>query len=142
MNKRRARYILTSVVLAMAAVSTMGLANVFNMSGTVTIDEAITVDPVNLTFSIGPTESVDRTITVHNISGNEVWAGVFLTIDDPLSGLWLSAVQDFLQPVAPGGQTSWDYTIHADNGVQVDEHTLTLDVFRPDDLAIQNYLNP
>lgn len=133
---------MTAVVLVVAALSTMGLANVFNMSGTVTVNEALTVDPVDLTFSIGPAESVNRTVTVHNISGNEVWAGAVLSVDDPFSGLTVSVTEDIFQPILPAGQVDWNFTIDADNGAPPGEHTLALDVFRPDDLAIQNFLGP
>ncbi len=130
------------MVLAMAAVSTMGLANVFSMSGTVTVDEALTVDPVNLTFSINPGESVPRTVTVHNISGSEVWGSAVMSVDDPFSGLSVSLNGELFKPIAPGGQADWNFTIDADNGAQTGEHTLDLDVFRPDDIAIENYLAP
>lgn len=135
---------LALAIVGGAGFAAMGLTIVTTLAGTLEVIETVSLEDTELRITLEPGAQVRREFTLNNSSARSVWAGLHVTVDSPDGTPAWQVVQgtdrDFIAEIPPLGSLTWGHTFRADNGAPPGVYDLTVQVIRPDDTVIANYL--
>lgn len=124
-----------AAVIFVAMFSLIALAVIVAQTGSVSVQEPVSVQAVDLNIQLWPNQSTDVPIVINNNGPTEVGVQVAadILIDSP-PGPWPGvevAVTDETQMIPAGGSLELSVSIVTSNGVVTGDGSLSLTVIRP-----------